>query len=430
MKFKKIMLSFILSISVITGCATKPKEDIKDIASNFVQELAEEKIEGIKERFSFDSAMSKVIDEGILTEMIKQNLTPYGKLVEIKDVSEENNLVKMKAVFEEISLIANVSFNGKLEIQGVSVIPEAPEKVMPEGVEEKEVVLKINDTQQLGGTLTLPSGKENVPVVILVQGSGASDRDETIVPNTPFKDIAWQLAQRGIASYRYDKRSFVYGSDFQTNTTYTVKEETIEDAVNAVTLMSKQERIDQSKIYVLGHSLGGYLMPRIAQQSDCAGYILAAGPVTSLTDLILEQVDYLSNLDGTVSIEEKQAMTFYEMEVDKIKNLDGLAEDTPVLGSYKAYWEDLANYQPLEVAKLSNQKFLVLQGEEDYQVPMREFNQWKEAFGTNPNWTFKSYSGLTHLFMPGSLANGSADYLVPSEVDSRMSDDIAAFILK
>ncbi|MDZ7606573.1 MAG: hypothetical protein U5K79_13515 [Cyclobacteriaceae bacterium] len=59
--------------------------------------------------------------------------------------------------------------------------------------------------------MTLPKGKNSFPIVLFVHGSGPNDRDETIGPNKPFRDIAYGLAEKGIASLRYDKRTFVYG---------------------------------------------------------------------------------------------------------------------------------------------------------------------------------------------------------------------------
>ena len=58
----------------------------------------------------------------------------------------------------------------------------------------------------LGATVTLPKGAGPFPAVVLVQGSGPHDRDETIGPHEPFRDLAWGLASRGIAVLRYDKR--------------------------------------------------------------------------------------------------------------------------------------------------------------------------------------------------------------------------------
>ena len=82
-------------------------------------------------------------------------------------------------------------------------------------------------------TLTLPVGKKKAPVVILVHGSGPQDRDETVGPNKPFRDLAWGLAERGIATVRYDKRTKEMAQCVQI-TNLTVYNEYITDVIIAV----------------------------------------------------------------------------------------------------------------------------------------------------------------------------------------------------
>lgn len=86
---------------------------------------------------------------------------------------------------------------------------------IPAEVVEEEMVLK-NGQIELPGTFTLPARcKDKVPAVVFVAGSGPNDRDETLGPNKPFRDLAWLLAKEGIASLRYDKRTKVYGARSQ-----------------------------------------------------------------------------------------------------------------------------------------------------------------------------------------------------------------------
>ena len=103
-------------------------------------------------------------------------------------------------------------------------------------------------------------GGGKYPAVILVHGSGASDRNETLGPNKPFKDIALGLASRGIAVLRYDKRSKVHGAKMAASSSMTVKDEVIDDVGEAITALRARPRIDAARIVVLGHSLGGMLI--------------------------------------------------------------------------------------------------------------------------------------------------------------------------
>ena len=141
------------------------------------------------------------------------------------------------------------------------------------------IVVGAGTKYPLNGLLTLPGDlSKPVPAVVMVHGSGASNMDEKVMKLTPFKDLAEGLARHGIASLRYDKRSFAHGLKMIRNRSLTVKEETIEDAILAVKMLREDPRIDHSRIFILGHSMGAMLAPRIdAEGADVRGLIMMAG---------------------------------------------------------------------------------------------------------------------------------------------------------
>ena len=133
-----------------------------------------------------------------------------------------------------------------------------------------------------------------------------------------FQDIAYRLAEQGIATVRYDKRTFVYGAECAGDTQFTVEQETIQDAADIVGLIAKQPEIDSSAIYVLGHSLGGLCMPRIAAETpEAAGYIMMAAPVTDLASLMRMQYEHLAQFMNTD--QEKASMEAMMAELDKLQ---------------------------------------------------------------------------------------------------------------
>src|SRR5699024_18040 len=128
------------------------------------------------------------------------------------------------------------------------------------------------------GTLTTPIQEESYPLIVMVHGWGESDRDLSIYQNKPFQDIAWQLAKLGIASYRYDKRTYLYEQAKDTPS-FTVYDETIDDAVEATKMAMELKNVNPSKVYILGFSQGGYLLPRINEKvTELAGYIFMSSP--------------------------------------------------------------------------------------------------------------------------------------------------------
>ena len=302
-----------------------------------------------------------------------------------------------------------------------------------EAFESIELALPVPSLGELPGTLTVPKGEGPFPVVILLQGSGPNDRDESIGSLKPFRDIAEGLAEQGVAAYRFDKRSYVYGTELADKTDITLEDEYLEDAVNAVQLMAEQERIDPDRIFVLGHSLGGNAIPAVARELEQApgkacGFIMMGASPRPLDVLMREQIDFLYSLMPEVTAEQQEEKDALFAELDKLQHLDSLAEDDPVAGVYPAYWKWLAEYDIVEAAEEITEPVLLLQGEEDYQVTMVDFEIWKEAVGDRDNWRLISYPGLTHIFVPGEKSEGSAVYSRDGNVQEDVILDIAQFV--
>ena len=127
----------------------------------------------------------------------------------------------------------------------------------------EKVIIGEGTAFPLNGKLTFPDGVSGpVPAVVMVHGSGSSNMDEQVMKLTPFRDLAEGLAKQGIASIRYDKRSFVHARKMLRQC-ITVKEETIDDALLAINMLKSDPRIDKERIFILGHSMGAMLAPRI-----------------------------------------------------------------------------------------------------------------------------------------------------------------------
>jgi len=294
------------------------------------------------------------------------------------------------------------------------------------------MVLTI-DEAFLPATLTVPVGAGPFPGVVLVHGSGPNDRDETVGANKPFKDLAAGLASRGIAVLRYDKRTKVYGARGVTTGDYTVKQEVVDDALEAVRLLRGQPRIDPARVFVLGHSLGAMMAPRIAAADPkIAGLIAMAGAARPLEDAMLAQIRHLAMADGTISPEEQTAIDDMTKLVESIKALKpaDAASGRMIAGAPASYWIDLEAYDPPSAAKAVKSPMLILQGERDYQVTMEDFSKWKAALGSRADVTFHSYKPLNHLFIPGTGPSLPAEYQVPGHVDETVIKDIVAWIVR
>lgn len=288
------------------------------------------------------------------------------------------------------------------------------------------------DGFKLPGTLTLPVGKRKVPVVIFVHGSGPQDRDETVGPNKPFRDLAWGLAERGIATLRYEKRTKAYGAacvpegreiDYDT--------ESVDDAVAIAAWAKTLPEVDSDSVYVLGHSLGATLAPRIAEQADgLAGIILVAALARPFEDAIVEQVTYISSLKDSSDSAKKQIAEI-KKQADNTKKLGTPEFDDKIpllLDIPRSYWEFANAYKPVEVAVKLTLPMLILQGERDYQVTMEDFGLWRFGLLRNKNAFFKSYPKLNHILQEGSGKATPFEYERESPVVGYVMDDIVSFI--
>lgn len=306
--------------------------------------------------------------------------------------------------------------------------PAASAPPVAPGVVTRELVLD-SPLGPLPGTLALPAGKGPFPAVLLVTGSGPNDRDETIGPNKPFLDVANALAARGIASYRYDKRSRVHGAAMA-GKAITVDDEVTDDAVAALHLLAQQPGIDAHRVFVLGHSLGALMAPRIAQRAHATGMILLAAPVTLDLDSVLRQLRYIASVDPA------QAEDIKEMLASITAARDALAKADPAhppAGEFfhapASYWLSLRGYDPVATARKLASPLLVLQGGRDYQVtPRDDFAAWQRGFHDDKRATLKEYPTLGHLFMPAGDPPSPADYARAGHVDAQVLDDIVAWI--
>jgi dienelactone hydrolase len=354
----------------------------------------------------------------------------YGAMEKLADPtatrSGPNSIVVFPAKFANQNINFRIIINSAGLVAGFFQLPggvnwQRPEYSQPATFKEREVTVGQGEWK-LSGTLTVPVGAGPFPAVVLVHGSGPNDRDETVGGAKVFKDLAEGLASRGIVVLRYEKRTMQYRARIASIAKFTVQEETVEDAVQALAVVRSQAEVNGQRVFVIGHSLGAYVAPRIAEQDGkLAGIVLMAGNVRPIEDLLVEQVTYMG-------IKGDQLDRAKDLQV-KVKKLEPGDEDSPALGGIPvSYWVDLKDYDPAAAAKKLAIPLLILQGERDYQVTMTDFALWKAAVGGAKGVVMKSYPALNHLFVAGEGKSLPAEYSKPGHVAPAVIDDIARFV--
>lgn len=306
-----------------------------------------------------------------------------------------------------------------------------PDYVAPSSFTEREVTVGEGTPWPLPATLSVPATAGPHPAVVLVHGSGPNDRDETIGASKPFRDIAWGLASRGVAVLRYDKRTRVHGARIgASKEPFTVKDETVDDALAAADLLRRTPSVDPKRVFVLGHSLGGGLIPRIGRRdAKLRGFVILAGYTRELLGEVVRQYEYLFNLDGRLSERERALLDEARRDAARLKELTpATAAGVALQGVPAAYWLDLRDYSPPDEARKLDRPVLVLHGERDYNVTKEAFADWQRALAGSKKAAFRSYPKLDHAFLEGEGPASDADYRQPRNVARRVVEDIADWI--
>jgi pimeloyl-ACP methyl ester carboxylesterase len=281
----------------------------------------------------------------------------------------------------------------------------------------------------LAGTLTLPEGKGPFPAVVLISGSGAQDRDETLLGHKPFLVLADHLTRNGIAVLRYDDRGVGKSKGNMMNAT---SMSLAGDAEAAVTYLLSRPEIDRKMIGLAGHSEGGLIAPIVASRNSNVAFIVSlAGPGVSGYDILIRQTRDIQTASGIPEkdIEEtiktngrlfemvmaeadqrklaKTAMEWYNKELDgqgitPEERKTKMAQFTQGLLSVNSPWfRYFLAAEPAEYWSKVKVPVLALNGDKDLQVsaavnlPAIKASLKKAK---NRKVTIKAMPGLNHLF--------------------------------
>ncbi len=302
--------------------------------------------------------------------------------------------------------------------------PQQPQKPYP--YLEEEVTFKNRTAGiHLAGTVTKPKSDGPFAAVILISGSGAQDRDETIFNHKPFLVLADHLTRRGIAVLRFDDRGVGRSQgDFKTATT----QDFCSDVLAAVDYLKSCKEIDPRRIGLLGHSEGGLVAPMAASiDKSIAFVILLAGPGVTGEKIVLAQLAALARQAGMdeKTIADKVALqqSLFEVLKREANNdlaireireriMKGLTEEekkeapeaalqAQIQALVSPWFRWFLTYDPIPALTKLRCPVLALNGEKDLQVPAEQnLAEIEKALrlGGNQKYTVRMMAGLNHLF--------------------------------
>jgi dienelactone hydrolase len=291
-----------------------------------------------------------------------------------------------------------------------------------------EVEFTMQGEYPLNVSMTTARTNEPNPVVILYSGFSLRDRDESIGNAKPFRDIAWGLASKGIASIRFDSRAYTFGPDVVAH--FGLDKYLLEDITAIIAyIRMESDLFDTTKIFLAGHGLGGFVAPLVAQHdSGLAGVILLSAAARPPQETLLEN---MTDIPGGPAAHKK----IEEDAKDLVRRLAKreVPPDQILFFAPARVWYDLMDHNGVEASKEVNRPFLVLQGGRDKETAAKDFAIWKKALSGRENVQFKLYDDLNHLYQPPADSTTMGAVKSPENdapVDETVIDDIAAWIKK
>lgn len=305
--------------------------------------------------------------------------------------------------------------------------PQDPQKPYPYNSEDITFI-NNKDSITLAGTFTYPTGKGKFPVVVLITGSGAQNRDEELMGHKPFLVLSDYLTRNGIAVLRYDDRgSYASKGNFAKATTA----DFARDVEAAVKYLKTRKEVNSRKIGLIGHSEGGLIAPIVAAGNKDVNFIvMMAGPGISGAEILLRQQELIGRANGIKEedIAETKAMnSIIYKYIDEIKNTDSLRivltnfvkakmQESTKLPSDKAAQEmaesqinqimspwmlNFLRYNPAPTLEKVKCPVLAINGSKDLQVPadinLQTIEKALKKAG-NKKYVVKELAGLNHLF--------------------------------
>lgn len=305
----------------------------------------------------------------------------------------------------------------------------------PAGVEERQVQFPTDGLMD-PGTLTLPSKHSGkVPIAVMVQGSGVQDRDSTIGPNKIFQQFAWGLAQRGIATLRYDRRPKFDPASMKAH--MDLDHEIVIDAASALAYCDTLSEIDPAKVFLLGHSLGAEMAPDIVavrlkqRPASVRGMILMSGVARPIDVVILDQMRTLGKAQGGTQQQIDSlvaAWTAVFTAARDPKTPDSELLGVPGMGQKipASYWRDWLRREPLVTLATLPIPTLVLRGTNDLNSTHQDFEMLQKTTTAHGS-AGREFIGLNHEYIATNGDGRGAS--IAGQVSTEALDTIAHWII-
>ncbi len=386
------MKKLVLILGLMAGCGAsfaQTKADYDREVGRFKTFYNDGKADSIFNMYSakiqgmIPSDKNKTMMEGLKSQL--------GELKSNIYVEQKDGMTYYKSTFSNAVLSLIVLLNAENKMENFRFMPYSDNKSGAQG--EKTNMIFKSGNGDIKGTLRLPQKSGKVPVVLIIAGSGPTDRDcnsQGMVTNA-YRMLADSLEKAGIATLRYDKRGVGESADALKKEEDLRFDDMINDACGFVKMLKNDSRF--SKVYILGHSEGSAIGMIAAQKTQADGYISVAG-IAERADKVVE----LQIAETSKELAAKATILFDSLAAGyDVKNIDDdlMSLLRPSIQPYMKSW--LKYYPSKEIAKLKI-PILILQGTTDIQVAKKQAEMLNRA---NPKSKLVLVDGMSHILKDG-----------------------------
>lgn len=374
----------------VPSFAQTEKSSYKTIADSFEANYNSDNYESIFITFSSDMQKALPIDK--TKEFLKGLKQQVGKISNREFIKYENTYASYKTLFERAILTLNISVDNDSKINGLFVKPYKADTlaINHSSIDEKGSTIILKTTKgNLAGTLLVANSSIKTPVVLIIAGSGPTDRNgnNPMAANGSLKLLAEGLFKNGISSLRYDKRGIGESRDAGKNEADVRFEDNIDDARSWINLLKDDKRF--SKVIVIGHSEGS-LIGMVASANNVNKFISLAGAGRSADNILKNQLSAQPD-----NIKQMIYPIIDSLKVGKkIDNISPMLFSLfrPQIQPYLISW---FKYDPqIEISKLKI-PIQIIQGTSDLQVNIDDANNLKQF---NKNAELKLINKMNHIF--------------------------------
>jgi len=282
----------------------------------------------------------------------------------------------------------------------------------------------------IGGVLTIPDGSKKMPAVLIIQGSGPTDKDgnSAILPgkNNSLKLLAEALAKEGIASLRYDKRGMGMSARTEVDEAELSFDDFVFDAEQFLHYLIEDKRF--KRIGVAGHSQGSLIGMLISQKNKVSAFASIAGPSFTIDETLLTQIK-ANPYNPPALLEEAETI------MASLKKGEAVAQVSPFLQSIfrpsiQQFMMSWMKYDPTDEINKLKVPILVINGSTDLQVSVEDAQRLHIS---NDKSTLVIIKGMNHV-LKDATANpreNNATYGDPKLLlNQEFEQEVTSFFLK